>query len=128
MPPAVRYARNGDVSIAYQVVGEGPHDVLMVPGWISHLALDWVSADRLPPYGLQMWWPFNDGWFISGWDLFQPTERHDFFSAASIRTNVLAVMQEVAFLAPPLVLLWLVRVKALAGLPSEVSRGNHAAK
>jgi class 3 adenylate cyclase len=41
MPPAVRYARNGDVSIAYQVVGEGPHDLLMVPGWISHLALDW---------------------------------------------------------------------------------------
>jgi hypothetical protein len=28
MPPETRYARSGDVSIAYQVVGEGPFDVL----------------------------------------------------------------------------------------------------
>jgi pimeloyl-ACP methyl ester carboxylesterase len=35
------YARSGDLSIAYQVVGEGPDDVLMIPGWFSHLALDW---------------------------------------------------------------------------------------
>jgi len=41
MPPPVRYVRNGDISIAYQVVGEGPHALLMIPGWISHLALDW---------------------------------------------------------------------------------------
>jgi class 3 adenylate cyclase len=41
MSPPVRFARNEDVSIAYQVVGEGPHDLLMIPGWISHLALDW---------------------------------------------------------------------------------------
>lgn len=41
MPPPVRYVRNGDVSIAYQVVGDGPHDLVMIPGWISHLALDW---------------------------------------------------------------------------------------
>jgi class 3 adenylate cyclase len=37
----VLYARSGDLSIAYQVVGEGPADVLMIPGWFSHLALDW---------------------------------------------------------------------------------------
>ena len=41
MPPPVRYVRNGDVSVAYQVVGEGPPDLLMIPGWISHLALEW---------------------------------------------------------------------------------------
>src|SRR5205823_12742420 len=41
MPPPIRYVRSGDVAIAYQVVGEGPHDLLMIPGWISHLALDW---------------------------------------------------------------------------------------
>jgi membrane-bound metal-dependent hydrolase YbcI (DUF457 family) len=96
--------------------------------YATHLALDWVSADTLPPYGLQMWWPFSNGWFISGWDLFRQTERHNFFSAASFRTNALALMQEVAILAPPLLLLWLVRVKALARLPSEVSRRDHAAK
>jgi hypothetical protein len=29
--PDVRYARSGDVSIAYQVVGDGPVDVVYVP-------------------------------------------------------------------------------------------------
>ena len=44
------------------------------------------------------------------------------------KANALALMQEVAILAPPLLLLWLVRVKALARLPSEVPRRDHAAK
>jgi pimeloyl-ACP methyl ester carboxylesterase len=39
--PDVRYARSGDVSIAYQMVGDGPIDLLYVPGWISHLDLSW---------------------------------------------------------------------------------------
>jgi DNA-binding SARP family transcriptional activator/pimeloyl-ACP methyl ester carboxylesterase len=37
----VRYARVGEVSIAYQVVEGGSADLLMIPGWISHLELDW---------------------------------------------------------------------------------------
>ena len=41
MPPPVRYARSGELNIAYQVVGDGPADLLMIPGWFSHLALDW---------------------------------------------------------------------------------------
>ena len=39
--PEVRYARNGDVNIAFQVVGSGPGDLLYIPGWISHLDLYW---------------------------------------------------------------------------------------
>jgi class 3 adenylate cyclase/alpha-beta hydrolase superfamily lysophospholipase len=39
--PEVRYASNGAVEIAYQVVGDGPVDLLYVPGWISHLDLYW---------------------------------------------------------------------------------------
>ena len=41
MPPAILYARTGATSVAYQVVGEDPPDLLMIPGWISHLALEW---------------------------------------------------------------------------------------
>jgi DNA-binding SARP family transcriptional activator/pimeloyl-ACP methyl ester carboxylesterase len=37
----VRYVRSRGVSIAFQVVDGGPADLLMIPGWISHLALDW---------------------------------------------------------------------------------------
>ncbi|HET8653280.1 MAG TPA: adenylate/guanylate cyclase domain-containing protein [Gaiellaceae bacterium] len=41
MPPETRYAKSGDVNIAYQVVGGGPLDLVLVPGFISHLDLDW---------------------------------------------------------------------------------------
>jgi pimeloyl-ACP methyl ester carboxylesterase len=39
--PTTRYARSGDVSIAYQVVGSGPVDLVFAPGFISHLDLIW---------------------------------------------------------------------------------------
>lgn len=41
MAPAVRYARSGDVNIAYQVVDEGPMDLVFVPGWVSQLEAVW---------------------------------------------------------------------------------------
>jgi pimeloyl-ACP methyl ester carboxylesterase/DNA-binding CsgD family transcriptional regulator len=36
-----KYARSGDVSIAYDVVGDGPIDLVLVLGWVSHLAYVW---------------------------------------------------------------------------------------
>jgi class 3 adenylate cyclase len=36
-----RYAISGDVQLAYQVVGEGPLDALLVPRWFSNIELDW---------------------------------------------------------------------------------------
>jgi DNA-binding SARP family transcriptional activator/pimeloyl-ACP methyl ester carboxylesterase len=37
----IAYVEAGGVNVAYQVVEGGPADLLMIPGWISHLALDW---------------------------------------------------------------------------------------
>ncbi|HEY6963455.1 MAG TPA: adenylate/guanylate cyclase domain-containing protein [Gaiellaceae bacterium] len=39
--PQTRYAKSGDVNIAYQVVGDGPFDVVYVPGAFSHVELGW---------------------------------------------------------------------------------------
>jgi pimeloyl-ACP methyl ester carboxylesterase len=39
--PETRYAKSGDLNIAYQVVGEGPFDLIYVPGWISNVELMW---------------------------------------------------------------------------------------
>ena len=36
-PPTTQYARSGDADIAYQVMGEGPPDVVLVYEWASHL-------------------------------------------------------------------------------------------
>jgi hypothetical protein len=53
--PEVRYAKSGDVSIAYSVVGDAPIDLVFVNGWIfSALELAWdgrplsSSEDSLP--------------------------------------------------------------------------------
>jgi pimeloyl-ACP methyl ester carboxylesterase len=35
--PETRYALSGDVNIAYQVMGDGPVDIILVPGFISHI-------------------------------------------------------------------------------------------
>jgi class 3 adenylate cyclase len=42
-----RYAKSGDVNIAYQVAGEGPYDQVFVPGYVTHLELAW----KLPSFG-----------------------------------------------------------------------------
>ncbi len=41
--PKTRYARDGDISIAWQEIGHGDVDLLLAPGFISHLDLNWVQ-------------------------------------------------------------------------------------
>lgn len=94
----------------------------------THLLLDWMAVDTFFPYGIELLWPFSSHWFISGWDIFRQTERRRILSAAAMRINLLAAAEETAILLPIAVAVWLVRVKALAGLAPEVSRGDHPAQ
>ena len=54
--PETRYAKSGDNYVAYQVMGEGPFDLVWVPGYISHLDLqmEWplfaIFAKRLASF------------------------------------------------------------------------------
>jgi pimeloyl-ACP methyl ester carboxylesterase len=41
MPPETKYAKSGDINIAYQVVGDAPIDLVYVAGWVSHLDYFW---------------------------------------------------------------------------------------
>jgi class 3 adenylate cyclase len=43
--PEIRYARSGEVSIAYQALGDGPPDLIFAPA-IAHLELDWESPSE----------------------------------------------------------------------------------
>ena len=45
MPPQTHYAKSGEVNIAYQVVGEGPLELVFIPGFVSHLEVIW----EIPP-------------------------------------------------------------------------------
>ena len=50
MVPKTQYAKSGDIRIAYQVVGEGPFDLVFVPGFISNLDVAWEE-----PYRARVW-------------------------------------------------------------------------
>jgi class 3 adenylate cyclase len=60
--PKTRYARNGDARIAYQVIGEGPFDLIAVPGFVSNVEYLWeipgVAAviERLASYARLITW------------------------------------------------------------------------
>jgi pimeloyl-ACP methyl ester carboxylesterase len=41
MQPETRYARSGDLNIAYQVTGDAARDLVYVPGWVSNIELMW---------------------------------------------------------------------------------------
>ncbi len=45
VPPETRYARSGDLRIAYQVVGEGAFDLVFVPGFVSNIELSWERPE-----------------------------------------------------------------------------------
>jgi pimeloyl-ACP methyl ester carboxylesterase len=47
MDAETQYALSGDVHIAYQVTGEGPYDLVFLPGFVTHMELQW----KLPGFG-----------------------------------------------------------------------------
>jgi class 3 adenylate cyclase len=76
-PPETRYAWNGDVALAYQVLGEGPVDLLYLQGWTSNIDLAWDSAFLAPflrslATGRRLITMDRRGWGLS--DRFSPSE------------------------------------------------------
>jgi inner membrane protein len=96
--------------------------------YASHLVLDWMAVDDTPPRGIQMLWPFSQAWLISNWDLFRGTARLGVFTAAAMRQNILAVVQETLMLGPIAWIVWSVRVKASTRLPAQVPGSHHPAE
>src|SRR5437763_10932384 len=51
MAPVTKYARSGDLHIAYQVVGDGPIDLVYVPSWISQVEHYWEEPSIARYFG-----------------------------------------------------------------------------
>ncbi len=57
MEAQTKYARSGDVHIAYRIFGDGPHDIVLMPGTVSHVELYWelpaneYMLNRLTSFG-----------------------------------------------------------------------------
>lgn len=43
--PETRFARNGDIHLAYQTVGSGPLDLLLIDTWVHHVEAVWDFPD-----------------------------------------------------------------------------------
>src|SRR5215469_14146684 len=43
MEADIKYAKSGDVHIAYRVFGDGPNDMVLIPGMLSHVELYWET-------------------------------------------------------------------------------------
>jgi membrane-bound metal-dependent hydrolase YbcI (DUF457 family) len=99
--------------------------LMCAAAYATHLLLDWLGADAYPPLGIQAFWPVSAEWYISGIDLFRQTARQGLLTSASLLKNSRAIVRELAILGPIVIALWLVRVKALAGLAAEVSGRHH---
>ena len=43
MKPKTLYTKSGDFNIAYQVIGNGPVDIIYIPGWVSNIDMMWAE-------------------------------------------------------------------------------------
>ena len=43
MKPKTHYTKSGNFNIAYQVIGEGPVDIIYIPGWVSNIDMMWTE-------------------------------------------------------------------------------------
>jgi pimeloyl-ACP methyl ester carboxylesterase len=50
MPPRTQYAKHGDLNIAYQVTGDGPIDIVVVPSFVSNIEFWWAHPT------MKAWW------------------------------------------------------------------------
>jgi len=68
--PETRYAANGGLHVAYQLVGEGPVDVVLLTQWFSNIDSQWDVAPlaafirRLAAFGRVL--TFDNGWACGG--------------------------------------------------------------
>ena len=84
--------------------------ILVGAAHASHILLDWLAMDRYPPAGLEALWPFSRKFYISGWDVFPPTERRVYLPGA-LWTNMRALVAEVGIMGPITVFTFMARTR-----------------
>ncbi len=99
----------GAAVVAHRTKQQRPWVSALVCGvaYSSHLALDWLGGDTKEPAGIQLLWPFSDEWFISSWNIFEPTELVTFFERGTMVSNLAVVVRELAILSPLAAGAWL---------------------
>jgi membrane-bound metal-dependent hydrolase YbcI (DUF457 family) len=99
--------------------------VLVGAAHASHILMDWMGVDPYAPPGLEALWPFSHRFYISGWDIFPPTERRMYVPGA-FWINLRAFVVEVGVMAPIAALVFLARrtrrSRVLTSAPDSLQR------
>jgi hypothetical protein len=74
--------------------------IAVAAAWGTHVLFDWLGSDDSPPIGIMALWPVSSGFYYAGVEWFDPISRQiwrdDFWWQ-----NLIAVLKEIALLAPP---------------------------
>jgi len=73
--------------------------------WATHPLLDSLAPDTSPPIGVMAFWPLTSQYFITGLDVFMPIWRAP-GNLKAIAHDIVAVVREIAILAPIVYLTW----------------------
>jgi membrane-bound metal-dependent hydrolase YbcI (DUF457 family) len=76
----------------------------------SHLLMDWLGFDRNPPPGIQLFWPFDPTYYVSGWEWFPPTAR-EALNMRMVTVNAYAATFEMLTIGPLAIAAWAVRCR-----------------
>lgn len=86
-------------------VKPGRDAVILGLAYLTHLGLDAFSKDTSAPYGMELWWPFADAFFIAPWTLFDDIWRGTLAKLLSLH-NWLAVGRELLIVGPFVLIAW----------------------
>jgi inner membrane protein len=82
--------------------------------WSSHIGLDYFSIDNRLPYGVPLFWPLSDAYYIAPFAFFPGIRRAlasaEFFTSLLSLHNLWAICVELLVLAPILILIWIPQV------------------
>lgn len=81
--------------------------------YLSHPVLDALSLDTSPPLGVMLFWPFDAGYYQTGWSVFGAISRR-YWLPEFVTYNVWAVARELVVLGP---LTWLAARRARVASP-----------
>jgi hypothetical protein len=76
--------------------------------WATHPLLDMLAPDHWPPIGVEAFWPFSRGFYITGLEWFLPIAR-DWRSSAAWWLDARAAVRETLILLPIVLLVWWIR-------------------
>lgn len=90
-------------------LGFGRVFVLIFSLYFSHILLDFFAADTSSPFGVPLFWPISDQYFISGFSIFSDVHKDSssgtFIQSLLVTHNFWTIIREVLILTP-LTFLW----------------------